>query len=213
MPTPRHNAHLFKAIADGYRVERSANHGAWVTATLLDLQENPNGLFRIPIVSIETRKFSAYTSWGAPYVGTITRAENEADPRDKWPGFYGWAGGWEAHNMPAHKGPRHIHADMIYAWADGAQMRWQMPGQRTWRYESLGGTPRFSEGYIYEVAPKVVRSRRALAKPTRNSDPTLFLLVEGEGNTPEEFQMLMGGCFIDWIDNDWQEHEVPGGAA
>jgi hypothetical protein len=213
MTTPRLNAHLFKAIADGYRVERLANHGAWINATISDLQDNPNGEFRIPVVSIETRKFRWYASGGRPCVCIVTRAENDAEPRDKWAGFYGWAGGWEAHNMPARKGDRHLHADMIHAWADGAQMRWRVDGERVCFYETGGGTPRFSPGYTYEVAPTVVRSRRALARPSPSSDPTLFLLVEGQGNTPGEFERLMGACFIEWIDNAWQTHEVPGGAA
>lgn len=213
MTTPRNNAHLFKAIADGYLVERHANHGGWVAATLLDLQENPNGSFRIPIVSIETRKYSSYTSWGSPFIGVVTRAENEADPRDKWSRFYGWADSWEAHNVPAYKGPRHEHADMIHAWADGAQLRWRMPGEKTWRYEASGGTPRFSEGYIYEVAPKLVRSRRAMVKPGWNGPPVVAIVMEGACMTPEEFQTARGDTFIGWIDSTWQEHEVPGGAA
>ena len=212
MTTPRHNAHLFKAIADGYLVEKLLSNDRWELAHITDLQDNPNGSFHIPTVSIEARKFLCHAGSGCPYVVTVTRAENDADPRDKWPGFYGWAGEWEAHNMPAHKGPRHPHADMIHAWADGAQMRWQMPDDRTWRYEANGGTPRFSSGYIYEVAPKVVRSRRALVNAPFGCEPTVTVVVEGRDISPTELERAMGADFLSWIDTTWQTHEVPGGA-
>ena len=213
MATPQHNAHFFKAIADGYLVEERWPDGSRTPATIATLQDYPEGTYNIPTVSIEARKFLSHAGSGRPYVGIVTRAENEAEPRDKWAGFYAWAGEWEAHSVPAHKGYRHIHADMIHAWADGAQLRWQMPGEKTWRYEAGGGTPRFSEDYIYEVAPKVIRSRRALVKRAWGEEPTIYVIIDGDGPSPAEFEKAMAGDFIGWIDNDWQTHEVPGGAA
>ena len=61
MATPQHNAHFFKAIADGYLVEERWPDGSRTPATIATLQDYPEGTYNIPTVSIEARE-------GAPKV-------------------------------------------------------------------------------------------------------------------------------------------------
>ena len=46
---------------------------------------------------------------------------------------------------------KHKHAELIKAWADGAEIEWKMPHQTTW---SAVGMPTWSEGYEYRIKPK-----------------------------------------------------------
>ena len=92
------------------------------------------------------------------------------------------------------------HAELIKAWADGAEIEWFYDGA----WISIG-CPSFLERNKYRIKPQpiVVRYRRYFWGHTESKKVIVGTMHFPCTHNPEE-----GANFIRWIDNDWIEEEV-----
>ncbi len=98
----------------------------------------------------------------------------------------------------------HKHAEVIKAWADGAQIQEKRPCYNLWKDVGIDGAAvLFSNGSDYRVKPEVVKYRRFLwGSP--HSKQVLTVHEEEQKREPRETWVN----FVRWIDTDWQEVEV-----
>ena len=162
--------------------------------------------------TLETKRFvwRSQNGKGPNHVLTVTPGEEKEGTREAWAGFVKWIDTtWQGHEAPApNSGPR-PYAEAMKAWADGARLRWKPSGGRYWIYEYAGFVPHFGGGYTYEVAPEVVRYRRALLK--HSVDPHIVMcFTEGKCDL-DSWNRSMGqmGYTVHWIDTEWQTAEIP----
>lgn len=94
--------------------------------------------------------------------------------------------------------PRHKHADLIHAWADGAEIQFK-DGQDNW-IDCFA--PSWADEGEYRIKPKVIKYQRYLRKMRNDGLVGVFCMNSWDTVDPE----LTGG-FIRWIDLDWQEIE------
>lgn len=202
-----------KAFADGHTIlARADNLSDWRKAKsphdIVDAYE-----VKYASVLLKTRRF-AWNCHGKPVVGIITPEEQERDPREKWGKFLEWLDNdWRTHDVRLPKGAPHMHAEVMKAWADGAKLRWKPNGGLYWTYEGEGFVPQFGDRYTYEVAPEVVRYRRALLQFGVAAPPTVMSFNETQQAGPAAWQRSMErmGYTVHWLDTDWQTAEVPQG--
>lgn len=84
---------------------------------------------------------------------------------------------------------RHKHADLIHAWAEGAEIEVK-DSVEGWRYIS---EPNWYPEYEYRIKPKTIRAARVYLK----QDGTLWIVEYGEAVED----------FVKWV-GDWQEYEI-----
>ena len=93
------------------------------------------------------------------------------------------------------------HAELIKAWADGAEIEWYRTAYREWKTVPR---PAFVAGECYRIKPRpiVVKYRRYLVM-IANKQVAVSVTHKDSLLSPEE-----GKNFIRWIDNDWIEEVV-----
>ena len=93
----------------------------------------------------------------------------------------------------------HKHAELIKAWADGAEIEFRFPGTGVWL---LAYDPNWDGDIEYRINPpkQVVRYKRYLNKA---SDGTVYAAIVNDliGNISCDVYP----CFVRWIDDEWQE--------
>ena len=98
---------------------------------------------------------------------------------------------------------RHKYADLIHAWAEGAELEFLAGGDR---WIPAITHPNWEVGHRYRLKPKTktmtLRYRRYLCH-TYLTKGGMILLHRPEHPNPEESY-----GFIKWIDDDWQEVTV-----
>lgn len=96
----------------------------------------------------------------------------------------------------------HKHAEVIKAWADGAEIQWKSPGD-LWVSLPENSSPAWSTNFEYRVKPqpkKCIPYKRYLIESFGN----IIVCYMDKNNIwrPEH-----GLNFLKWIDTEWQEHE------
>lgn len=92
---------------------------------------------------------------------------------------------------------RHTHADLIHAWADGAQVQiWDLDH---WKDEAF---PVWFHGAKYRIKPKTVKYRIYLSADTSNN---YRIYVADTPEIAERFEQSIH--FVRWL-TDWIEVEV-----
>lgn len=97
---------------------------------------------------------------------------------------------------------RHKHADVIIAWANGAEIEYRnLPGA-TWM--SVGAIPGWVENYEYRVKPPTKKYRVALFGFSNEaaSRYTACTDIQEEADQYEQHK-----SFVRWL-TDWVEYEV-----
>ena len=94
---------------------------------------------------------------------------------------------------------RHKHADVIIAWAEGAEVEYRnLPGA-TWM--SVGTIPGWVENYEYRVKPPAKKYRVALFKYHNTGAAASVANNEEDGELFEQSPR-----FVRWL-TDWIEYE------
>lgn len=107
----------------------------------------------------------------------------------------------------------HKHAEVIKAWADGADIQFRTNPNDGWA--AVGGSciPGFFHDYEYRIKPEPVRTQgyRRYIDIGFDGVPRVRSCHEGAPITPARYEtnatawpMQFGG----WIDTEWQYHEV-----
>jgi hypothetical protein len=96
-------------------------------------------------------------------------------------------------------GKPHKHAELIKAWADGADIQQRYDSGEEW--QAIGQFPSWAENFDYRIKPKTVRYRLYVWKNKMDE-----FSVEALNNT-EEYEPEVSIGFIRWL-GDWQEVEV-----
>ena len=94
-------------------------------------------------------------------------------------------------------GQRHKHADVIIAWANGAEIEYRLDPYENW---SRAACPSWYAGWEYRVTPLAKKYRVALFNDNRNS-------YTSTADTPEDadfYEKTTG--FVRWL-TDWVEYE------
>ena len=104
--------------------------------------------------------------------------------------------------------PKHIHAELIKQWADGAEIQRLSPFKvdHPWIDDDEPCWESFTR-YRIKPIPKTIEYKRFLASIPTYTSKTCFRVLTyngGEGPSPE-----YSSYFIKWIDTEWQEVEVP----
>lgn len=101
----------------------------------------------------------------------------------------------------------HKHAEIIKAWADGAEIEWKNPNCASPVWQPIDNAPMWFQTFDYRVKPQPVMTERYRKFLYHNkSAGKYYVMVQSAvraGWNPEQ----MGG-FVRWIDTDWQQHEV-----
>lgn len=206
----RYSDHI-KLFADGYPILVQGVIGAgWRRA------ESPHDIVDAWAVKRatwrrETKRWVQQLQ-GEPVVRLVTPEADDREPRESWSTFISWIDTtWQDHEAPMPKGAPHVHAEVMKAWADGAKVRWAPVPGASWIYEGGGFVPQFCSPYIYQVAPEVVRYRRALLQ--HGAAPHVVMcFTEGESDLAGwQRGMETMGYTVHWIDTEWQTAEVPQG--
>lgn len=100
--------------------------------------------------------------------------------------------------MTAHK-----HAEVIKAWADGAEIQFRNPEAKHPIWHPVDSAPVWATSLEYRVKPrpkKCIPYKRYLCISIRGV--AVGLMYNDHTWNPEEHN-----GFIKWIDTEWQEHE------
>jgi hypothetical protein len=92
---------------------------------------------------------------------------------------------------------KHVHCDLIKAWADGAQVQY-LAGLTTWR--DVIGTPCWSDDTQYRIKPKIITFRNALMGGNAMSNYVIACNQYPQAVEKDPW-------FIKWL-GDWQEVET-----
>lgn len=93
----------------------------------------------------------------------------------------------------------HKHAELIKAWADGAEIQGKHPSWDDWENAAY---PSWTPEYEFRIKPETIRYRVALCC---GGAGVRYPEIVG---TEQQAAVLAGGhCFIDWL-TDWVEVEV-----
>jgi hypothetical protein len=102
---------------------------------------------------------------------------------------------------------RHKHADVIHAWADGAEIEYRDAPGRPWRSVVAPG-PVWDTTVEYRIKPEVARYRRCVR---RMMDGKQFVdtVCDLPGMlTAREMEFDLRNSFVRWIDTEWQEEAL-----
>lgn len=98
----------------------------------------------------------------------------------------------------------HVHAALIKAWADGAEIESQCPITNTWYTDTK---PKWAERGNYRVKPKTVKTRaRVAAMGEPNGDGKIW--TWSVYTDEHAAQTERNGHFLCWL-GDWHEVERP----
>lgn len=110
------------------------------------------------------------------------------------------------------KNPAHPHAEVIKAWADGAEIQYQIDGDwKDWKCSHEIQIPPFSSEVPYRIKPRteVVRTkygyRRYIARNVYDQ-PIVCLATDNKPGIVEQIDATES--VIAWIDKDWRFHFV-----
>lgn len=98
----------------------------------------------------------------------------------------------------------HKHAEVIKAWADGAEIQYRSPESMSISWNDTKD-PAWNVEFEYRVKPqpkKCVPYKRYLYH-SLGGETHVGLVYKDRGWNPEPGN----SGFIDWIDTEWQEHE------
>ena len=93
---------------------------------------------------------------------------------------------------------RHKHADVIIAWANGAEIEYRLGPHERW---SKSTSPSWQEDCEYRVKPPAKKYRVALF---RHDGEEPFAVVANSQVISDNFEPLLG--FVRWL-TDWVEYE------
>lgn len=97
----------------------------------------------------------------------------------------------------------HKHAEVIKAWADGAEIQYRSPESMSISWNDTKD-PAWNVEFEYRVKPqpkKCVPYKRYLGYGVRGAG-SIGVYYKDNTFNPEEYH-----DFIKWIDTEWQEHE------
>ena len=94
---------------------------------------------------------------------------------------------------------RHKHADVIIAWANGAEIEFRKSPEHIWDAAEFPG---WYENYEYRVKPPTKKYRMALFKY-----PGVEAVVSVANSEHDAERYKENGYFIRWL-TDWVEYEV-----
>lgn len=94
---------------------------------------------------------------------------------------------------------RHKHADVIIAWANGAEIEYRDTPTSPW---AKAGTPGWYEDYEYRVKPPARKYRVALFKY-----PGVAAVVSVANSEEDAGRYEENPQFVRWL-TDWVEYEV-----
>lgn len=201
-----------KLFADGYPILVKADiRTEWRKA------ESPHDIIDAWAVkratqTLETKRFvwRSQNGKGPNHILTVTPEEEKEGTREGWVGFVEWIDTtWQAHEAPLPKGEPRPHAEVMKAWADGAKVRWAPVPGAAWIYEGEGFVPQFCSTYVYQVAPEVVRYRRALLQHGV-APHVVMCFTEGKSDLAGWHRSMdQMGYTVHWLDTEWQTAEVP----
>ena len=93
---------------------------------------------------------------------------------------------------------RHKHADMIIAWANGAEIEYRLGPHERW---SEAPSPRWYAGFEYRIKPPAKKYRVALF---RHAGEEPLAVAASSQVIADSFEPLLG--FVRWL-TDWIEYE------
>lgn len=100
----------------------------------------------------------------------------------------------------------HKHAELIKAWADGAEIQCRRHSSCDWT-DLVGGSPSWFHDWEYRIKPKTIKYRNFLWTPQYTWEPSKRVIcVCSEQEHLDEPRTTWSG-FIKWL-GDWQEVEV-----
>ena len=103
--------------------------------------------------------------------------------------------------------PKHIHAELIKAWADGAEIEYKSECHGIW---DNANPPRWSPDVEYRLKPKpkTIKYKRYLGKQFYDNDSKSVYFI---GVTRHDVLGIQGPeqVIVKWIDTEWQEVEIP----
>ena len=94
------------------------------------------------------------------------------------------------------------HAELIKAWADGAEIQARSKGEVGWGWRDLE-TPTWKDDYEYRIKPNTLKYRLALYEQQNGSPDKSFVYVFYE-TMPDPTR---AGGFVRWL-TDWTEIEL-----
>jgi hypothetical protein len=94
-------------------------------------------------------------------------------------------------------GKPHKHAELIKAWADGAEIQQRYDSIKEW--QAIGQFPSWAENFEYRIKPNTVRYRLCLIDSYK---PRVHVI-----NYLQDEGIEKCNSFICWL-GDWQEVEV-----
>ena len=106
--------------------------------------------------------------------------------------------------------PKHIHAELIKLWADGAKIQFRFSScPESWEDVIY---PCWSDEDIYRLKPrpKTIKYKRYLAHEA-TFFYTIKIVYEGMYFNAPQCHLNAPQChlFVKWIDTEWQEVELP----
>lgn len=101
----------------------------------------------------------------------------------------------------------HVHAEFIKAWADGAEIEYQVEGDNHWWATD---DPLWSPGASYRIKPEPIKTRpyrRWISKVNADAGFEYNLDTVSEGDYGVDV-LHNHPFFVRWIDTEWQEGVV-----
>ena len=105
--------------------------------------------------------------------------------------------------------PKHVHAELIHAWADGAEIQHLVSYSNVDKWVDcvdFDWLPHVK--YRLKPKPKTIKYKRYIAK-FPPADPILGFYTSDFKNLAWPPNLPRGYEITDWLDTEWQEVEVP----
>jgi hypothetical protein len=105
--------------------------------------------------------------------------------------------------------PKHKHAEVIKAWADGAEIQVRCSPSEVWRDIDPTRPITWNVTYEYRIKPKLKRTNkyRRYIWELPSGKPVLCAISETKWSGSDIEGTEAGQGFIKWIDTEWQYHE------
>ena len=110
--------------------------------------------------------------------------------------------------------PKHIHAELIKLWADGEKI--QFFGANQWEDCVIAPAWLPDGKYRLKPKPKTIKYKDYLSRVVdggKMDEEIHYLYVVRSYNFDNVFtdkDLARQGYFVQWIDTEWQEVEIPG---